>query len=400
MKNQSVDELVTEWQDKVTLVSRNIAELTETEAAKRIRNRMRGLAQPAYTGLTLEQARAAYGAVDRLLADFQLLESVCSHAADLHRRNSIFRSTEDEVREMLLGASVRLPVTHIPLNQRGLLDASVQADAATPEQMLQAMLNDFDIANSIIGEIDAAESAVDTRVANFQTETSALKAWAAKVGLAEIQQACEGLDAADSDPLQAAASLDAIESRFDQWRLQLEAAEKAQAALRESLERAQTSLQQLEDLANRSRLAIEETNRSIAGHHSYMEPTSREALDSHRAWLLRLDESATAGRWKAVQVGLSSFEASLEARMKVELKTYTQNRRSLDAVTDLKGRFDALRFKAKAYSERGILLAVALPGIQANIENALKQPLIDVQLLDRLVNAYDTALLATSRNGK
>ena len=400
MQNKSVDDLVTTWVDKVTVISRNLTELTESEAAKRIRNRMRGMAQPAYTGLTLADAQAAFKAVDMLLNDYLLLESVVTHAANLHQRSNLFRNNEDEVRELLEGASVRLPATHIPLKKRGLLDAGVQAEAATPDEMLTAMLDAFNTANQTIVKIDEAEATLDKRLSAIQDETSALKTWAQKMGLQEILTACESLENAGSNPLQASQDLDALESRFDQWRQELAAAEKTQAALRAALERSRDTLQQLEDLANRSRLAIEETNRTVAGHHSYIEPTSPEALKSHWTWLARLEESASSGRWQAVKVGLTSFEASVDTLMKAELQAYTQNRKSLDTIAELKGRFDALRFKAKAYGERGMTLAPAIPGIQANIASTMKQTPINVQLLERLVTAYDTALLATSRNGK
>lgn len=398
MTLQHVDDLVTTWQDKVNVISRNIAELTEAEATKRIRNKMLGRAKPAYTGLTLEKSQVAFKAIDVLLNDYLLLESVVTQAADLHRRSNLFRSNEEEVRNLLEGASVHLPPTHIPLTKRGLLDAGVHAEAATPEEMLNSMLRAFDEANGLVNDIDLAEASINVRLANFLTEAEALRAWAEKVGQQEVIAACDELQSADSDPLQASAVLDSMEQRFDDWRRQLETAEKEQTQLREGLERARGTIEQLEELSSRCRMAIEETNRGIAGHHSYIEPTSREAIETHRAWLTRLETSVTTGRWKAGQAGLANLEASLDARMKAELKAYTHNRKSLDAVTDLRGRFKALKVKAKAYGERGIPLAAALPGIQANIDNVLNQTQIDVQMLERLVSAYDTALLATSRN--
>lgn len=393
-----VDDLVTTWQDKVNVISRNIADLTEAEATKRIQNRMRGTAKPALTGLTLERAQVAFKAIDVLLNDFLLLESVVSQAADLHRRSNLFRSNEEEVRQLLEGASVHLPPTHIPLTKRGLLDAGFKADSATPEEMLNAMLRAFDDANGIINDINIADESLNLRLANFLSETEALRAWAEKVGQQDIITACDELQSANTDPLRAAEVLDSLEQRFDDWRRQLEAAEKEQAQLREGLERARSTIEQLAELSNRCRMAIEETNRGIAGHHSYIEPTSPEAVESHRAWLVRLETSMTTGRWKALQAGLANLEASLDVRMKAEQKAYTHNRKSLDTVTDLKGRFKALKVKAKAYAERGMMLAAALPGIQSNIDNVLNQTQIDVQMLERLVSAYDTALLATSRN--
>ena len=133
---------------------------------------------------------------------------------------------------------------------------------------------------------------------------------------------------------------------------------------------------------------------------SYRHDTSRELdpqLHTH-AVAANLTYDGVEGRWKALQAGLANLEASLDVRMKAEQKAYTHNRKSLDTVTDLKGRFKALKVKAKAYAERGMMLAAALPGIQSNIDNVLNQTQIDVQMLERLVSAYDTALLATSRN--
>jgi hypothetical protein len=392
-----VSDLVHSWQEKLTVISRNIAELTETEAAKRIRNRMRGAAQPVYAGLTQEKSREAFKAVESLLADFLLLDSVVSGAASLHARSNIFRNTDAEVRELLEGASVRLPSIQVPLRQRGLLDAAVQADAARPEELLEAMLDSFDRANQIIGEIDQAEAGNDIRLAGAQAEAEALRAWSDKLGFVAKADALDDLKGAESDPLQAAATLASLEGRFNDWRRELEEAERAQAAIRVRVDHGREMLAQLEDLASRSRLAIEETNRSIAGRHSYLEPASREALDAHAVWLANLENLVTSGRWKAAQVGLQSFESSLKARMETELKTYTHNRKALDEVAELKGRYQALKAKAKAYAERGDQPGAAMPGIKTNIDEVLSQALVDVQRLRQLVGAFDTTLKG---NGK
>ena len=394
MKLKPVDELVSDWHDKLTVISRNITELTENESAKRVKNRMRGLAQPTYTGLTLQKAQEAFKAIDQLLSDFMLLDSVATEAASLHRRSSIFHNTEEEVRDLLEGPSVRLPATHVPLTQRGLLDSAVQADSARPVELLDAMLEAFDRSNALLNDIVQAELDIESRFRGAQAELATLQAWAAKLGMPDQVDTGNLVVESQADPLEAVANLEKLANEIDGWRQTLQAAELESAQAREALERARRALSKLKELAQRSRRAIEESNISLAGHHTYLESTSQEALAAHEAWFASLEQSIVTRRWKAAKIGIERFEASVRACMDAELKAYTQNRAGLDELDELKGRFKALKAKAKAYSERGALIGPALPGIQANIEHVLGQHQIDLQRLRQLVSAYDTSLLA------
>jgi hypothetical protein len=394
MKNGLVEQWVQTWQDQLATISRNITDLAEAEFARRIKNRMRGFSTPAYRGRTLEQSKTAFAALDSLLGDYLLLDSVVTQAANLAKRQGIFQSYEEEVRALLHGPSVRLPEVHIPLTSRGLLDSATKSDAVTPSVLLEAMKAAFERANLLLNEIDAAETASGAYQQNLGREADALNAWAAKLGLMPKAEVLAQVADAQADPLSAAAELEQLELRFDNWRKELEQAEQAHQALRDGLVRGNAGLDALEDLSSRSRLAIDETRLRVAGSHDFLEPASREARATHRAWLTRLDETVAAGRWDAARIGLERFEASIESQLNAERAAYTHNRKRLDELTELTGRFKALREKARIVFRRGAAASDSLQDMQAAIEATLGGKPTNLPLLHKQVGAYETTLLA------
>lgn len=393
MKPISVEKALQDWQNNLTVIGRNLTALTEAEFVKRIKNRAKGLLQPAYEAETLDQAQAALRALEGLGDDYLMLGRVIEDAWVLFRKNGMFHNYDEEIIELLEGPSIKLPTVKVPLPARELLSEAESNSSTTPAQVLSAMKVAFANARDILTRIDGVETEAQDRLYALQQEVDALQRWAQTLGVElPVQLSRPQLTHIEANPLKEAVQLEQLEREINTWRTQLEAAERDVRQTSEQLTRAESALKELEDLVNRSHLAIEESRTTFAGNLSFVEPTPAEVLTSCRAWLATLTETLQARRWKAAQVGLTRFEENMAARLTVERRAYAQNRAALDELVDLKGRFKALKVKAQALAARGVMPAQTLEALQQKAEEALAQKPVSLVDVKNMVTVFETAL--------
>ena len=382
------------WQGRLTTVSRNLMDLAEQAATKRIRVRL-----PQYQGVTSARAKAAVEAIDGLWQDYLLLARVVEEADDLAKRSGIFHNTDAEIRDLLDGASVQLPSVHVPLPARDLLTAADRSDRVRPAEVLDAMQKGFVTARDTLAEIDQAESRLTPRIAALTHEAQVLGRWAATLGGAapaegDLSALASGLEA---DPLGAVAAADRVEAALGRERARLEALEREQGQIRTALADNRAALAELTELAQRSRAAIEEARSKLAHPAGLVEPVTAEALASLAAWLDTLEATLARGQASAVKVGLAKFHADCASRLEAERRNYARNRADLDERVELKGRFTALSAKAAALAERGLALGPTLRELAREADEALAAKPFDADSGRKLVAGYETALAAAIR---
>jgi len=394
MKPFVVDKELQAWQGSLTTISRNLTTLTEAEFVKRIKNRAKGFIQPAYEGETRTQALEAFKVLANVSDDYLLLGQVIDEATKLSKKSSVFHSYDDEIKALLDGPSIKMPTVHVALPNRDLLSATDSADMATPTQIRDAMQSAFAQARDILTGIDAVETEAQNRLYALQQELLALSQLAVALGVSaqsDLQQ--RALTKVASDPLAQGRKLDELEGQIGTWRSQLEGLENEQTQAKAGLVKAETALQELQELGNRSRQAIEESKATFLDTFHFSEPLQEEVLLSLKAWLATLADTLSAKRWKAAGIGLSRFDENVAARLNVERTVYANNRTGLDEVANLKGRFKALQFKARAKVAKGVVLTGTLEGLQQKIEETFSQKPLSLVELRKVVSAFETALM-------
>jgi hypothetical protein len=368
-------------------------EYGETEAVKTVRVRFKDPVN-GYTGVTRERVAKAVRTLDGLWDSYLLLARVVEQATDLNGKNSLFHSTEVEIRELLEGNSIELPAEHIPITSRGLLCTASKVERVTPDELLQAMEQQFCEARDCINEISGAIAHTKPRLTAIRQQTATLANWAKTLGTQgrpqdDIEKVLSSLD---SDPLGCSAEIERLETEFSKERLLLQAIEEEHTATRQSLERARSIVSELKELSARSAAAIEEAREKIRQPEGLVLPISEEAISSLSAWLDSLEGNAAAGHYGAVKVGMAKWQAESQIRLTAEREGYTKNRAALDERAELKGSFKALCVKAEALKAKGVSLGDTLLGLALEAENILNTIPFDLKMGRRAVEAYESAL--------
>ncbi|MFC5473565.1 hypothetical protein [Paraherbaspirillum soli] len=377
----------------LTTISCNLLELADTETVKAARARLKDEVG-GYAGLTRDKAAQAIKSLDALWNSYLLLARLFEQASDLNKRSGLFHHTEDQVRHLLEGLSVELRAEHIPITSRGLLSCADQIERATPQQVLDAMAQQFCDARDLLNTVSTAAGQAAPRLAALRQQAAELEIRAARLGTGYAAPA--RLDAvlnnAERDPLSCAAELERAASELEQQRLNLKNIEQQQAVSRAAIEHANGLLAELKDLAQRSAAAIEETRQKIHAPAGLILPVDDSVIDSLVIWLASIAQSVAAGRHDAVKVGLARWQAECSAQLTAARAAYAKNRLALDECAEINGRFQALRAKADALAARGAELDAALPAAMLNAKRALQSKPVDLPALRAAVGAYEASL--------
>jgi hypothetical protein len=360
MANNTTTSEVAVWQDRLAVVSRNLAEINELPALLRIKARLR--AKPdAYAGETQTRIADALAALDVMWKDYLLLNALIDEADALHRQSSLFHDRAAEIRELLNGPSITMPVAHVPLAERSLLTSAERADKATPDELLAAMNAIFTITKDTILDLDGAEKRLPPRIAAISDEARGLSARAEALGEAgagdilAIAARIEALGAETAaDPLGAGRKLEETGSLLADWRTRLDAAERERYALGAALVDARQALQALEQLAAQTQAAHADSLAKIADHGTLPSPTESSVIAQFGAWLDQIETKHGSGDWRPAKAGLDRWVAACAAHQATERAILAANRAPLEARDELRGRLKALHAKADAHAARGV----------------------------------------------
>jgi len=384
----------------VTTISRNLMEYGETEGVVMVRARLKDPVN-GFTGATRDVIAKAVNLLDGLWSSYLLLAGILEQASDLIARSGVFRNNDSAIQELLEGKSIELPLGHIPINARSLLASATRTERTSPDELLQAMEQQFGEAQDAINRITTliAQSAPRLMAINQQFET--LANWAKALGATSVLARDLGSVVAglNTDPLGCAAELDRMEGTIDKQRAVLQSIEDERTSVSESLEQARKVVAELKDLAGRSSAAIEEARAKILHPEGLMQPVSDESIASLSAWLTTLECNVGAGRSSAAKVGLERWHAQSESLVTAQRQAYARNRAALDERADLKGRFRALQAKAGALAARNIPTDPVVQSLGLESETALNTVPIDLNRARRAVDSYESALSALGTQG-
>jgi hypothetical protein len=214
---------------------------------------------------------------------------------------------------------------------------------------------------------------------------------------AALADASQALSRVESDPLGGASEVDQLDAAVAQWRTELQAADADRKAILASFERGKAALAELRDLVARSGVAFAEAREQIADPVGLVPPTGAEAAEALDTWLRTLEQTAAAGRFAAVKVGLAKWEQACGERLAEERAGYARNSAALDERTELQGRFRALCAKADALRSRGLALGEAAEATARQGKRVLDAVPFDLPAARRVVAAFEAALSAARK---
>jgi hypothetical protein len=391
------------WQDRLALVSRNLAEINEFPALARVKARMRA-SPPFYAGETASRIADALVALDELWKDYLLLNVLLDEVEALRKQSSLFHDNEDAIDELLHGRSLALPAVHVPLAERGLLTSAERSDKMTPDELLAAMHALFALAKDTIVEVDAAETQLRPRIDALSATARELSSRADALGLdaaemASIATSVEPLGTAlTADPLGAGRRLAEAEAAFANWRTRLESAEREREALEAAFSAAAAALDELRRLNREAQIAQDSSASKITGPLALRRPIEAPVIAQLGAWRDALDVARKRSDWPAAKSGLDKWMAACASHQEEERRTIAANTAPLEARDELRGRLKALRAKASAHAARGTTFDAAVARLGHEIEDVLYSRPADLKKAAALLAAYDAAINRDIRN--
>lgn len=379
-----------DWSTKLAVITRNANELSEAEATKRIRNRLR---DGTYTGLTRDKAGAAVQSLRDLMDDYLVLAHIVE-LANQQIKGGLFDLQSvraAKVMALLNGPSVALPAVHVPLAQRGLLTQADSGAKTTPAAVLAAMETAFTLANDIFAAIDSAETALGQKEQAMRAQAAGLAQRLVKLNLdpAQIPPLTGNVDL--TNPLERLDGLGAYQRSLDALAAQLDTLEKQRAQVGQALAAARARITELATMRTAFESAQTEAQDKFGSPPlSGLPAITQAALDDKAVWLDGLENNLALGRFAAVLAGVRNVDAALDDLAARATAQLAQARKDLDVLDDVRGRFKALRAKAAAVASG--TLNPDLATLEQVIAAAFKARPIPLAQLQTNVSKYEVAL--------
>jgi hypothetical protein len=396
----AIDSIISElaaWQNRLALVSRNLSEINELPALQRVKARLR-TTPDFYAGDTACRVNDALAALDDLWKDYLLLNAMLDQADALRKQSGMFHDYESEIRELLHGRSITLPIAHVPLSERGLLESAERADKVTPEELLAAMNALFTLAKGTILELEEAETrskqlldALLGTAHQLAGRAEALKFDSTRVAAITIPLEALGSELV-ADPLGAGKKLKECAAALAEWGVRLESAERERDALESAFAAAAEQFKELGQLAHQAQEAYENCSAKIADQTALARPTEPAVIAQFAVWLDTLDAGRKRGEWRAARAGLDKWLVACAAHQEAERRTLAANMAPLEARDELRGRLKALRAKADAHAARGIWIDAKATRLGDEAKQILYSQPADLERAAALLSAYEAAV--------
>ena len=373
----------------VTAIAANLVDLDDNSARKDLdRGPLTGATAAAWADATvaLSQLWDGYGQLTALIAE--------ARAARGQRR---FGDRERSAYiDQVLGRSITLSTTTVPLARRGLLGAGKVTTTCSPAELLSAMEAAFQVA------VDVATRAGDVwhRLLPAAADTTArlatLRTLTRSPVLDEADRRLGDFTAAlASDPLGCAdGALDAVRGLIDRADAERTSATELRETLTQRLADAHALATRLEAAAHTA-VAAEER---AAGRFPGTAVATVGGPDL-RPDLAAIDALASAGHWSLISPRLAAWTRQARERLAALEAAASRNAQLLSARDELRGRLGA--YEAKAGS-RGLAEDPVLAPLAERARGLLYTAPCDLDAARAAVAAYQEAVSAstTAREGR
>lgn len=377
----------------MTAIAANLVDLDSNPARQ-------DLDKTRLTGRTAAAWQDATEALSQLWDGYRMLTDLIARARTLRDQRRLSDADRAAFVHEVLGRSVHLSTTTVPLAQRGLLGAGQVHTTCSPAELLSAMEAAFatavtvateagDVWQRLLPPAADATAAVDnvralTRSAGGSTRT--IDEADRLLGVFTATLATDPLGVAEGD----LAAVRALVAKAD--------AERTSAAeLREALTRRLAEGHALADRIDEARRAEETARVAATGRFRDQDLATVRGADL-RADLVAIDALAAAGQWALISPRLADWTRRARDRHAALVEAAASNTGLLSTRNELRGRFDAYRAKA---ARRGLAESAQLTALADAAHATLYTAPCDLGAAHAAVDAYQDALTATiARDGR
>jgi hypothetical protein len=375
-----------------TAIAANLVDLDDNPARK-------DLDKGPLTGRTAAAWGDAADALGRLWDGYRMLTELIATARALRDQRRFTDTDKAEYVDLVLGRSITLSTTTVPLAQRGLLGAGQVSTTCTPAELLAAMEAAFATAVGVAtraGEVRQRLLPAAAEAAAALDTVRRLSPGGANATLDEADRRLGDFTAAlAADPL----GCDEADLAAARTLIARADAERTSAAeLREAL------TQRLADARRLADELAEAVRAAAAAESAAVDRFPDGAIAAApgpdlRPDLAAIEALAAAGHWSLISPRLHDWTQRARQRLAALRDAAARNTGLLAARNELRGRLDAYRAKAL---RRGLGENDDLTVLAESARTALYTAPCDLDAARAAVNAYQdavTALSATSRDG-
>lgn len=395
MTLQELDEVLGVWKARLASIADNLLEL-QTESAFQSLAGTGGLEKTVLTGLTAARVQPALGAMNTMFEQFGLLQATVDQAEALRKQLPAFFGGEAKAREierLLFGKSIQLPAVEIPIEQRTLLGGMASAECVSLEDLLQPMERSFAAARDAVMAADRAwthfateSDRVERELQQLRTQRalpSALLTASLERAEAQLQQV---RDQVRTDPLGAEGHLRSqVEPMLAEVSRRIEAVLQLAGQLRVARSQCERMQRAHADTLAAHREAVEKTgNREDAPL-----PAPCAKVEGLLDWLQRLEHKRDEGAVEAVTVGLRHWNAAAQVCVQEDQRANEAAKARMEQRSELRGRFDALKAKARRF---GVAEAGEMAAAGGEVECLLYRRPADLQGAAQAVARYERLL--------
>ncbi|WP_045742935.1 hypothetical protein [Actinoplanes rectilineatus] len=369
----------------VAAIATNLVELDENPDRKE-------LGVTALTGRTAQAWSGAEDALGRLWQGHRQLTDVITQARALRDRRRPSEEERAAYTHQVLGPSITLSTSTVPLAQRGLLGTGQVSTVCSPAELLAAMETAFMTAVDVVtraGEAwrrmlpvaaDAAASLAHARSLTPGAPGPLLREADRLLGIVTRTLA--------TDPLSADVSgLDQVRDLLARADAERTSADELRASLTRRLRDARALLSEI-DAAFRS---AEAAHAAAAGRFHDQTPSLVREKDLVPD-LAAIEALAAAGQWAMISPRISAWTRQAKDHLAALRRAADRDTTLLAGRGELRGRLDA--YRAKALS-RGLGEDTTLTPLAEAAREALYQAPCDLAAARAAVDAYQDALSAT-----
>jgi hypothetical protein len=372
-------------------VASNLVDLDDNTARK-------DLDKGPLTGRTAAAWADATAALTQLWDGYGMLTALITSARAARNQRRFTDSEKTAYVHQVLGRSITLSTTTVPLAQRGLLGAGQVSTTCSPAELLAAMEAAFKTAVDVATRAGEVWHRLLPEAATVASSLAHLRGLTRSATLDEADRRLGDFTATlASDPLGCdEQALAAIRSLLDRADAERTSAGELREALTQRLADAHALLDQLAAAARAAAVAEENATGRFAD--SAVAVVSGPDL---RPDLTALDALAAAGHWALISPRLADWSRRARERIAALHDAAARNAGMLATRNELRGRLDAYQAKA---GRRGLAEDPALAPLAERARTALYTAPCELEAARAAVNAYQDAVArltatTTARDG-
>jgi len=370
-----------------TAIAANLVDLDDNPHRKE-------LDKTRLTGRTAAAWADATDALTQLWDGYRMLTELIVKARGLRDQRRLNDRERAEFVHLVLGKSVTLSTTTVPLAQRGLLGTGQVSTTCSAAELLSAMEAAFGTAATVVTQAGEVWQRLLPAAADTAAELDNVRRLTREAGGSTAT-----LDEADRRLSTFTGTLAADPLGTDEWALdgireliaRADAERTSAAELRKTLSRRLAETHQLAGMIAVARQATEVAREAARGRFD-----ERVIATVRDAGLLpdlaALDALAAAGQWALISPRLSDWTRRAREHLAALHAATARNSGLLAGRNELRGRLDA--YRAKALS-RGLGEDTSLTPLAESARDLLYTAPCDLDAARRAVDAYQEALTAT-----